>query len=446
MECLVTPAAIGLTMFGAMLVLMALRVPIAAAMFIPGAVGYLALSGEAALLNQLKGSAVARLTVYELSVIPLFLLMGQFATQGGLSRALFRAASAWVGHVRGGLAMASVLSAGAFGAVCGSSVATSATITQVAYPEMKAHGYQGRLSTATLAAGGTLGILIPPSVPLVVYAILTEQNIAKLFAAALVPGLLAMLGYLAVVALWCRWRPALAPASSATAWPERWRAVVGIWPIVALFALVFGGIYGGLFSPTEGAAVGAVATGLAAWLRRELDRSALTRALLDTAETSAMVFLIFLGADMMNATLALTGLPAALAGAVGQMAVPPLAVVAAVLLMYVLLGCVMDEMSMLLLTIPVIFPTIMGLDLWGLGAQDKALWFGILVLMTVGVGLIAPPIGLNVYVVNNLAKDVPMAETYRGVTGFLAWDALRIVLMLCFPAISLGLVGLLFGR
>lgn len=441
-----SPTAIGLTMFGAMLLMMALRVPIAAAMFIPGAAGYLALSGEGALLNQLKGSAVARLTVYELSVIPLFLLMGQFATQGGLSRALFRAASAWVGHVRGGLAMASVLSAGAFGAVCGSSVATSATITQVAYPEMKAHGYQGRLSTATLAAGGTLGILIPPSVPLVVYAILTEQNIAKLFAAALVPGLLAMLGYLGVIAVWTRWQPALAPAAAATAWAGRWRALAGIWPLVVIFALVFGGIYGGLFSPTEGAAVGAIATGVAALLRRELDGPGLAQCLLGTAETSAMVFLIFLGADMMNATLALTGLPAALSQWVGSLAMPPLAVVAAVLLMYVMLGCVMDEMSMLLLTIPVVFPTIMGLDLWGLGAQDKALWFGILVLMTVGVGLIAPPIGLNVYVVNNLARDVPMTETYRGVAGFLAWDALRIALMLVFPVISLGLVGVLFGR
>ena len=207
-----TPTLIGLTMFASMLVLMAVRVPIAAAMFIPGALGYWSLTNEAALLNQLKGSSVARLTVYDLSVIPLFLLMGQFATQGGLSKALFKAAAAFVGHIRGGLAMASVLSAGAFGAVCGSSVATAATITQVAYPEMKAHGYQGRLSTAVLATGGTLGILIPPSVPLVVYAILTEQNIAKLFAAAIVPGLLAMLGYIVVVGLIARRNPALAPA------------------------------------------------------------------------------------------------------------------------------------------------------------------------------------------------------------------------------------------
>ncbi len=438
------PTLVGLLMFASMLLLMALRVPIAAAMFVPGALGYVALSGEASFLNQIKGSAVARLTVYDLSVIPLFLLMGQFATQGGLSRRLFQAAAAWVGHVRGGLAMASILSAGAFGAVCGSSVATSATITQVAYPEMKRHGYAGRLSTATLAAGGTLGILIPPSVPLVVYAILTEQNIAKLFAAAMVPGILAMLGYLVVVALWCRAQPQLAPWGEKATAAQRGATLLGIWPLVAIFVIVFGGIYGGVFSPTEGAAVGAVATFAAGLLQRELGWAGIKNSFIGSAETSAMVFMIFLGADMMNATLALTGMPAAVADAVSHLAVPPLAVVAAVLLLYVLLGCVMDELSMLLLTIPVLFPAIMGLDLWGLGAQDKAIWFGILVLMTVGIGLIAPPVGLNVYVVNNLARDVPMGETYKGVFPFLAWDALRVVLLLFFPLLSLGLVRLLF--
>ena len=440
-----TPTLIGLAMFAVMLVMMALRVPIAAAMFIPGALGYWALTNDAALLNQLKGSAVARLTVYDLSVIPLFLLMGQFATQGGLSRALFKAAAAFVGHIRGGLGMASVLSAGAFGAVCGSSVATSATITQVAYPEMKAHGYHGRLSTAALAAGGTLGILIPPSVPLVVYAILTEQNIAKLFAAAMIPGLMAMFGYVMVIALYCRARPELAPPSTATPWRERWRALLGIWPIVAIFTLVFGGIYGGLFSPTEGAAVGAVATLIAGLAQRELDLRGIGRSFLGTAETTAMVFLIFLGADMMNASLALTAMPAALAEWVGHLHVPPLAIVASILVFYVLLGCVMDELSMLLLTIPVIFPAVMALDLWGLAAEPKAIWFGILVLVTVGIGLIAPPVGLNVYVVNNIARDVPMSETYKGVFPFLAWDALRVTLMLVFPALSLGLVRLLYG-
>ena len=436
---------VGLAMFAGMLLLMALRIPIAAAMFIPGALGYWALSGEASLLNLLKGSAVARLTVYELSVIPLFLLMGQFATQGGLSRRLFHAAAAWVGHVRGGLAMASLLSAGAFGAVCGSSVATSATITQVAYPEMRRHGYAGRLSTATLAAGGTLGILIPPSVPLVVYAILTEQNIAKLFAAAMVPGLLALAGYLGVVSLVCRARPQLAPPGVRIPWPGRWRALLGVWPIALIFAIVFGGIYGGLFSPTEGAAVGAVATFVAGAAQRELGWRALKTCFVATAETSAMVFMIFLGADMMNATLALTAMPAALAAWVGGLPLAPLVIVAAVLAFYVLLGCVMDELSMLLLTIPVVFPAVMGLELWGLAAQDKAIWFGILVLMTVGIGLIAPPVGLNVYVVNNLARDVPMGETYKGIFPFLAWDLLRVLVLLLFPVVSLGLVQLLFA-
>ena len=439
-----TPTLIGLSMFAGMLLLMAVRVPIAASMFIPGALGYWVMSSEPALLNLLKGSAVARLTVYDLSVIPLFLLMGQFATQGGLSKALFKAAAAFVGHIRGGLAMASVLSAGAFGAVCGSSVATSATITQVAYPEMKAHGYHGRLSTAALAAGGTLGILIPPSVPLVVYAILTEQNIAKLFAAAMLPGLLAMFGYLVVIAIYCRVRPELAPPSEPLPWPERWRALVGIWPIVLIFVLVFGGIYTGLFSPTEGAAVGAVAALLAGQARRELGWQGIQRSFLGTAETSAMVFLIFLGADMMNASLALTAMPAALADWVGHLHVPPLAIMASILIFYVLLGCVMDELSMLLLTIPVIFPAVMSLDLWGLAAEPKAIWFGILVLMTVGIGLIAPPVGLNVYVVNNIARDVPMSETYKGVFPFLAWDALRVMLLLAFPVLSLGLVQLLY--
>jgi tripartite ATP-independent transporter DctM subunit len=439
-----TPTAIGLLMFAGMLALMTLRVPIAAAMFIPGALGYWAMTNDAALLNQLKGSAVARLTVYDLSVIPLFLLMGQFATQGGLSKALFKAAAAFIGHVRGGLAMASVLAAGAFGAVCGSSVATSATITQVAYPEMRSHGYHGRLSTASLAAGGTLGILIPPSVPLVVYAILTEQNIAKLFAAALIPGILAMLGYLAVIGLVVRARPQLATPSDALPWSDRWGALLRIWPIVAIFVIVFGGIYGGVFSPTEGAAVGAIATFIAGVARRELTWAGIGRSFLGTAETSAMVFLIFLGADMMNASLALTQMPVALAQWVGGLQVPPLAIVATVLVFYVLLGCVMDELSMLLLTIPVIFPSVMGLDLWGLNAESKALWFGILVLMTVGIGLIAPPVGLNVYVVNNLARDVPMSETYKGVFAFLAWDALRVLLLLVFPVISLGLVMLFF--
>jgi len=433
-----TPTAIGLAMFAGMLLLMVLRMPIAAAMFIPGAIGYWALSNEMALLNQLKGSAVARLTVYELSVIPLFLLMGQFATQGGLSRALFRAAAALVGHIRGGLGMASILSAGAFGAVCGSSVATSATITQVAYPEMKAHGYQGGLATATLATGGTLGILIPPSVPLVVYAILTEQNIAKLFAAAMVPGLIALLGYMAAIAIYVRLVPGHAPEHDEVP-ALTLRALVGVAPIAIIFIIVFGGIYGGKFTPTEGAAVGAAATFVAALAKREITWAKFKQCFYATAESSAMIFLIFLGADLMNSALALTQVPAQLATVVQGWGLPPLAVVAAILMFYVVLGAVMDELSMILLTIPIFFPMVMGLD-FGMPKESVALWFGIMVLMTVGFGLLAPPVGLNVYIVNGMAKGVPIAESYRGVMPFLLSDTLRTLLLLFFPPISLWLV------
>ena len=439
-----TPGTIGLLIFAGMLALMALRTPIAVAMFIPGALGYWAMTNDMALLNLLKGSAVARLTVYDLSVIPLFLLMGQFATQGGLSRALFQAAAAFVGHIRGGLAMAAILSAAAFGAVCGSSVATSATITQVAYPEMKAHGYHGRLTTAALACGGTLGILIPPSVPLVVYAILTEQNIGKLFAAAMVPGILAVIGYIAVIMLVCRFRPELATPSTATPWPQRWRALAAVWPIAVIFVVVFGGIYGGIFSPTEGAAVGAVGTFVAALARRELGWAGIQRSFLGTAETSAMVFLIFLGADMMNSALALTQMPTRVADWVGHLQIAPLWIIAAILAIYIVLGCVMDELSMMLLTIPVIFPAVMALDLFGLAPEGKAIWFGILVLMTVGIGMTMPPVGLNVYVVNSIARDVPMSETYKGVWPFLASDVLRMLLLLFFPSLTLGFVALFF--
>ena len=439
-----TPTVVGLLMFAGMLLMMALRVPIAAAMFIPGAAGYVVLTNDMAMLNLLKGSAVARLTVYDLSVIPLFLLMGQFATQGGLSRALFKAAAAFVGHIRGGLAMAAILSAAAFGAVCGSSVATAATITQVAYPEMKAHGYDGGFTTAALAVGGTLGILIPPSVPLVVYAILTEQNIGKLFAAAMVPGILATLGYLVVIGLVCRFRPGLATPSEPLPWSQRWQALAGVWPIAVIFVVVFGGIYGGVFSPTEGAAVGAIGTFAAALVRRELSLEGVKRSFLGTAETSAMVFMIFLGADMMNSALALTQMPAQLADWVGHLRVAPLLIIGAIMLFYILLGCVMDELSMMLLTIPVIFPTVMALNLFGLAPEPKAIWFGILVLMTVGIGMTAPPVGLNVYVVNSIAREVPMADTYRRVMPFLASDLLRLLLLLFFPGITLGFVAQFF--
>ncbi|MDP3652957.1 MAG: TRAP transporter large permease [Rhodoferax sp.] len=437
-----TPVGMALLTFGLMLVLMALRTPIAVAMLVAGAVGYGAQAGWPPLASFLNHQAFARFASYDLSVIPLFILMGHLATQGGISKALFAFASAVMSRFQGGLAMAAVLASAAFGSICGSSVATAATITSVALPEMRRHGYSGRLATGTLAAGGTLGILIPPSVPLVIYAILAEQNIAKLFAAALLPGLIAMLGYMAAIAVYVRWVPGHAPEHRAEAHREPLdaRAWVGMVPIALIFSLVFGGIYGGFFTPTEGAAVGAASTLVAAWLQRELTWAKLAQCFYATAEGSAMIFLIFLGADLMNASLALTQLPNQLAALVQGWGWAPLMVVAAILLLYVVLGSVMDELSMLLLTIPIFFPLVNSLD-FGLPQESVAIWFGILVLMTVGFGMLAPPVGLNVYVVNRLAKDVPIAESYRGVLPFLVSDTLRLLLLVCFPGISLWLVG-----
>ena len=430
---------LALVIFGIMLIFMAVRVPISVSMFIAGAAGYIMQAGWGPFSNFLNTQAFARFASYDLSVIPLFILMGHFATQGGISKALFRFAAAVMGRFKGGLAMASVLACAAFGAICGSSVATAATITSVALPEMKRHGYSGRLSTGTLAAGGTLGILIPPSVPLVIYAILTEQNIAKLFAAAMVPGLIAMLGYIAAIAIYVRLVPGQAPEIDGKQESISPALVFGVMPIAAIFLLVFGGIYGGFFTPTEGAAVGAAATLFAAMMRRELTWGKFKQCFYATAESSAMIFLIFIGADLMNSALALTQVPNQLAAVVGSWGLSPLMVVTAILLFYVVLGAVMDELSMLLLTIPIFFPMVMGLD-FGMPKESVAIWFGIMVLMTVGFGLLAPPVGLNVYVVNGMAKDVPISESYRGVMPFLVSDTLRTILLLLFPGISLWLV------
>ena len=435
--------SVAFAMLGGMLVLMALRVPIAISMFIPGALGYLYIGGQGPFLNFLKGAAYARLSNYDLSVIPLFLLMGAFATQGGLSRALFAFANALIGHLRGGIAMASVLACAAFGTVCGSSVATCATVTQVALPEMRRHGYSGRLSTASMAAGGTLGILIPPSVVLIVYAILAEQNIAKLFAAAMIPGILAAALYVAAIAIYVRLRPGHAPQQPRHSAAELLASAKEIWPLALIFVVVFGGIYGGFFTPTEGAAIGAGCTFLTALAKGEMGLAAFQRSFLSTAETAGFVFMIFLGADMLNAGLALSQMPMRIAEAVGGLDMPPIAVVACIMLLYLVLSSVMDELAMIILTIPILFPLVMELDLHGLRSSEKAIWFGIVVLSVVEVGLIAPPVGLNVYVVNSLAPDVPMAETYKGVAVFLAADAIRIALVLAFPMLSLWLVRLI---
>ena len=435
-----TPLELTAAIFGSMLFFMAVRFPIAISMFLAGAIGYISQAGWLPFANFVNAQTFARFAGYDLSVIPLFILMGNFATKGGISKSLFAFAASVMGGFKGGLAMASLLACAAFGAISGSSVATAATITGVALPEMKRHGYSGRLATGTLAAGGTLGIQLPPSVVLVIYAILTEQNISKLFAAAVVPGIIAMVGYMVAVAVYVRLVPGQAPEVDQDREPMTFDKVFGVMPILVIFCLVFGGIYGGLFTPTEGAAVGAASTLLTALGKGEMTMEKFKECFLGTATSAAMIFLIFVGADLMNAALAMTQVPNQLAAVVGSWGLPPLAVIGAILLFYVLLGAVMDEMSMLLLTVPIFFPMVMGLD-FGMPKESVAIWFGIMVLMTVGFGLIAPPVGLNVYVVNSMSRDVPMSESYKGVMPFLVSDVLRTLLFLFFPIVPLWLVG-----
>ncbi|MDO9706708.1 TRAP transporter large permease [Paracraurococcus lichenis] len=433
-------AALG---FAALLGLIALRCPVGLAMLLVGAGGYLWIVDLPTLLNYLKTTPWHLFANYTLSVIPLFILMGAIAERGGLARDLFAAANALIGHRPGGMAMSVIGACAAFGAVCGSSVATTATFGRAALPELRRYGYDPGLSTGTIAVGGTLGILIPPSVILVVYAISTEQNIARLFMAALIPGLLATLSYVLVLALLARLRPALMPAGARVTGEARARAMRNVVPVLLIALVVVGGIYGGVFTPTESAAIGCIATLAVGALRGTLDLRGAVAALLATAETTAMIFVILLGAEVFNAFLALTQAPELLALWIGEQGYPPYGVLALLLLAYIVLGAVMDELAMILLTLPIFFPVVTALD-FGLGStEETAIWFGILVLVVVGIGLTAPPIGLNVFVVSSLARDVPIARTYRGVLPFLAADLLRLGLCVAFPALSLWLVRVL---
>ena len=431
--------SIALLVLVLMFALMALRTPIAISMFVAGSVGYVMQTGWSPYANFMNGMAFARFASYDLSVIPLFILMGQFATQGGISKALFEFTASITGRFKGGLAMAAVMASAAFGAICGSSVATAATITGVALPEMKRHGYSGRLATGTLATAGTLGILIPPSVPLVIYAILTEQNIAKLFLAATIPGIIAMVGYMLVIAIYVRVVPGHAPEVSDDRPRMSVALLVGLLPIAVVFLLVFGGIYGGFFSPTEGAAVGAATAFLAAMVKREMTWAKFMTCFYATAESSAMIFLIFIGADVMNSTLALTQIQHQLVDLIASWHLAPIWVMVAIVALHIVLGTVTEELSIILLTIPIFFPVVMSLD-FGMPKESLAIWFGILILMVVSFGLLVPPMGLNVYVVNGMARDVPVAESFRGVLPFLISDFVRIGLILAFPGIALWLV------
>lgn len=429
-------AALG---FVVMLALIAARMPVGLAMLVTGSIGYVWLAGLFPFLNYMKSTPYYLFSNYTLSVIPLFILMGALAERSGLSTKLFRAAAGLLGHRPGGMSMAVIGACTAFGAICGSSVATTATFSRAALPELRRYRYQAALATGTVAVGGTLGILIPPSIILVVYAISTEQNIAKLFQAALIPGLLAALFYCFVIALVVRSNPDAGPAHAAVPLRERAMALLAVWPALVIAVVVVGGIYGGVFTPTEGAAVGAVAMLATSVAQRTLDWSGLKEAVVQTAETSAMIFAIILGSEVFDAFLGLSQLPATLAELIVAASLPPFAVIAALMIFYILLGAVMDELAMILLTLPVFFPIVSALD-FGLPGEEVAIWFGILVLIVVGIGLTAPPIGLNVFVVSSIARDVPIATIYRGVLPFVAVDILRLTIVAAFPALSLVLV------
>ncbi|MCF6316311.1 MAG: TRAP transporter large permease [Marinosulfonomonas sp.] len=449
-----TGLEIAILAFILMLLAIFVRVPIAIAMGLAGFLGMWAFLGKTApTLGLLKTLGYDTFSSYSLSIVPLFLLMGQFATKSGMSSALFEAASDWLGHRKGGIAMAAVGGCAGFGAVCGSSLATASTMGQVALPEMRKRGYSDALSTGVLAAGGTLGILIPPSVILVIYAMLAEQNIVKLFMAAMIPGLLAAAGYMLTVAIYVRVRPNSAGTAPRVPYRKRFKTLVRVWPVVIIFGLVIGGIAGdwnwarpgiqALFSPTEGAAVGAVATGLYGVMTGGLNWRSFKDSVLETANATAMIFLIILGAQVFNSFLATTQAPQQLAEWILGQGFRPFVVLTIMLLFYLVFGCIMDSLSMILLTIPIFLPIIEVLD-FGMSAEDTALWFGILALVVVEVGLITPPVGMNLFIINSMAKDVPMIKTYQGVFPFVMSDLVRVVVLVMFPGITLWLVGVMF--
>lgn len=431
---------IGLWSFVVLLAMIFMRAPIGLAMLICGFVGtYLVTGNWNVPLSRLKSEVYTQFSSYSLSIIPLFILMGQFATLSGMSTRLFKAGEAWLGHYRGGVAMAAIGACAGFGSICGSSLATAATMGKTSLPELRRYGYDGGFSTATLAAGGTLGILIPPSVILVIYAILTEQNIAKLFLAAFIPGVLAAVGYMITIAIYVRRHPDRAGTRPKQSMTERLNAMIDVWPVVGVFVVVVGGIYGGLFSPTDGASVGAVLMLILALRSGEMTWSVFKRSAIETGISTAMIFFIILGAGIYNGFLALTQVPQELASFIASQGFSPWTILIIILIFYLVFGCLMDSLSMILLTVPIFFPIISSMD-FGMSVEHTAIWFGILALIVVEVGLITPPVGMNLFVINSMDKETPIVNTYRAVVYYVVSDIIRVAILVAFPAITLFLI------
>jgi len=438
-----------------LVLLIGIRMPIAYAMILVGGIGIMLVNGPALVLNQLKTLAYGQFSIYDLSVVPMFILMGALASKAGLSSALFRAANAWLGWLRGGTAMAAIAACAGFGAVCGSSLATASTMGRVALPELRRYKYSGALATGSLAAGGVLGILIPPSVVLIIYAIIVEANIVTMFAAALLPGIMAVILFLITIAIYVMIRPGAGPRGGSGSREEFVAATIGMLPVLIIFGIVLGGIYGGFYNPTPAAAIGVAMVWIYGAANRRIRLPDMIAALKETANTTGMIYLILLGAELMKIYMSRIGLPQATAEWIIASGMAPMTVMVLLLLALIFLGCLMDSLSMILLVIPFFWPVLVDLNGglymsaegagFGMSTEDLKIWFGILALIVVELGLITPPVGMNVFVISALARDTPMIETFKGVLPFFGAEIVRIVILLLFPAITLWLPGLLSG-
>ena len=418
--------------FVSLFALMLLRVPVGMAMGLVGVTGYSFIVGPGPALKLVGQTSLRTVTDYTFGVIPMFMLMGALVSVSGLSREMFKAADAFLGQLRGGLGIATVVACGGFAAICGSSVATAATFSTVAYPEMRRFGYPQSFSTGVIAAGGTLGAMLPPSTVLAVYAILTQQDIGKLFMAGILPGVLAMAMYVLTIALIVRIRPRFLPAGAAKPWGERIRALRLVWAPLVLFAFVIGGLYGGFFTPTEAGGVGAAGAFILGALRGKLDRANTREALLQATRTAAAVFTVLIGALLFGYFLTITQTPQKLTEFLTGLGVGRYGVLALIMLMYLVLGCLMDAMAMIILTVPIIFPVVTALGF-------DPIWFGVIIVMTVELGLIHPPVGMNVFVIKSVVKDVSFTTIFKGVLPFVATDIVRLVILIAFPVIALWL-------